>query len=444
MVIEQHAYPIFDEDWGADEELFLVQGAEQCGLGNWQDIADRIGGRSKEEVEEHYKKAYLMSDSYPLPNMKRKFDISAEEFSERKRKRLEEKRHQSQNNIPVPKTKPTASVPACHEVQGYMPGRLEFDVEYENDAESVVKDMVFDPEDSPNEIDLKLTIIDIYNSRLTSRAERKRAIFQHNLLDYRKNNAIEKKRTKEERDLMNKIRPFARLMSSKDFEDFSESIMTEYQCRRRIAELQEYRQNGIRTMAEANKYEKDKTTRLNGLARVGITPSSLLLPTSKYTGNNSSIPSAGYTSADNQLLAKVSTPNQLPLPYTNPTYPNVAYPINDNNNNNTNTNTSSTITTTNETTATNGVKKMTPLDVSNAPDVELLAADERQLCSQLRIMPKPYLAIKETLFKELLKTGGILKKKTAKELLKVDSSKTSRIYDFFQAQKWIYNDNNNN
>jgi transcriptional adapter 2-alpha len=436
MVIEQHAYPIFDEDWGADEELCLVQGAEQCGLGNWQDISDRIGGRTKEEVEEHYKKVYLMSDSYPLPNMKRKFDISAEEFSEKKRKRLEERR--SSHNMPLPKTKPTASVPACHEIQGYMPGRLEFDVEYENDAESVVKDMVFDPEDAPSDVNLKLTILDIYNSRLTSRAERKRTIFQHNLLDYRKHNAVDKKRTKEERDLMNKIRPFARIMTAKDFEDFSECIMTEYQCRRRIAELQEYRQAGIRTMAEAAKYERDKTTRLNGLARVGITPNTLLLPTSKYTGT--SIPPAGYTSPNNQLLAKLEQSSSATNDNSTTSAANSA--------NNSNNVTSTTATPTNNE-GVNGhsdklsnVKRLNstnPLDISSAPDVDLLTPDERVLCSQLRIMPKPYLAIKETLFKELLKTGGVLKKKTAKELLKVDSNKTSRIYEFFQAQKWIYN-----
>lgn len=369
-----------------------------------------------------------MSDSYPLPNMKRKFDISAEEFSEKKRKRLEERR--SSHNMPLPKTKPTASVPACHEIQGYMPGRLEFDVEYENDAESVVKDMVFDPEDVPSDVNLKLTILDIYNSRLTSRAERKRTIFQHNLLDYRKHNAVDKKRTKEERDLMNKIRPFARIMTAKDFEDFSECIMTEYQCRRRIAELQEYRQAGIRTMAEAAKYERDKTSRLNGLARVGITPNTLLLPTSKYTGT--SIPPAGYTSPSNQLLAKIE---QTPSSATNDR------PTNNTNNNDTPTPTNAE--------GANGhsdrlssVKRLNstnPLDISSAPDVDLLTPDERVLCSQLRIMPKPYLAIKETLFKELLKNGGVLKKKTAKDLLKVDSNKTSRIYEFFQAQKWIYN-----
>lgn len=409
LIVEQHAYPIFDPDWGADEELLLIEGAESQGLGNWQDIADHIGGRSKEEVEAHYKKIYLESPSYPLPPMKRKFDITAAEFSEKKRKRLEERR-KIMESTPLAIQKPSASQPGCHEVQGFMPGRLEFDYEYENDAETVVKDMIFDPDDSPLDVELKLTALDIYNSRLTSRAERKRTIFEHRMTEYRKNAAIDKKRTKDERDLMNKIRPFARLMTAKDFDDFSDTIMTEYLCRRRISELQEYRQNGIRTVAQAARYEKDKVTRLNALARSGATPQSLLLPSSRFLTPGSTTMPVIDTAPGNLLVEKATADIKKENGSLG----------------------------TSGTTATSSTryKSTNPLDISNAPDVDLLTPDEQYLCSQLRIMPKPYLAIKETLFRELLRSGGVLKKKTVRDLLKIDVTKSTRIYEFFQAQKW--------
>ena len=67
-VIEQHSIPIFTEDWGADEELALLEGAETYGLGSWADIADHIGGfREKDEVRDHYIKTYLESAKFPLP-----------------------------------------------------------------------------------------------------------------------------------------------------------------------------------------------------------------------------------------------------------------------------------------------------------------------------------------------------------------------------------------
>ena len=43
----------------------------------------------------------------------------------------------------LPPPKPLASAPTCHELAGYMPGRLEFETEWENDAETLIKDMEF-------------------------------------------------------------------------------------------------------------------------------------------------------------------------------------------------------------------------------------------------------------------------------------------------------------
>lgn len=407
MIVEQHAYPIFDQDWGADEELLLIEGAETQGLGSWQDIADHIGGRSKQEVEDHYSSIYLESEYYPLPNMNKRFNISAAEFAERKRQRLEKRKNEVQV-LPIPKQKPTASVPACHEVQGYMPGRLEFEQEHENDAEGPVKDMVFDPEDPEGDVGIKLTILDIYSSRLTNRSERKRTIIEHNMVDYRKNNAIEKKRPKDEKDLLNKIRPFARVMTRKDYQDFQDSILTEFYTRRRIAELQEYRRNGIRTLEGAQKYERDKSTRINALVRIGAMPQQFLLPASRHP-----IDSIEWASEPvNEQPGKVDDDNNEKErdKETNGVLNGNSY---------------------------KGKPVSNPLDVSNAPDFNLLTVDERTLCSQLRINPKPYLAIKETLFRELLRSGGVLRRKTAKELLKIDGNKINRIYDFFITQNWI-------
>jgi transcriptional adapter 2-alpha len=62
QVIEQHSIPIYVEEWGADEELLLLEGAETYGLGSWADIADHIGGyRTKDEVREHYIETYINS-----------------------------------------------------------------------------------------------------------------------------------------------------------------------------------------------------------------------------------------------------------------------------------------------------------------------------------------------------------------------------------------------
>lgn len=52
------------------------------------------------------------------------------------------------------------------------------------------------------------------------------------------------------------------------------------------------------------------------------------------------------------------------------------------------------------------------------------------LCSTLRIHPKPYLAIKETLVREYARRGGKLRRREARDLVKIDVNKTSKIWDF--------------
>jgi len=59
MKQEQHSQPILTSDWGADEELLLVSGLIINGLGNWAEVAQHIGTRTKGECEKHYVEVYL-------------------------------------------------------------------------------------------------------------------------------------------------------------------------------------------------------------------------------------------------------------------------------------------------------------------------------------------------------------------------------------------------
>lgn len=69
----------------------------------------------------------------------------------------------------------------------------------------------------------------------------------------------------------------------------------------------------------------------------------------------------------------------------------------------------------------NGRDGVAPLALTNenATDLHLLSPAEQHLCSTLRILPKPYLVMKEVLMKEAMKHGGVLKKKVAREICRV-------------------------
>jgi transcriptional adapter 2-alpha len=425
-VIEQNSVPIYTGEWGADEELLLLEGAEIYGLGSWADIADHIGGyRSKEEVRDHYIETYINSPNFPLPARADPNDttlqdsISKEEFQVRKKRRIEERKEAAKTAPPAtPKQKPTASVPACHEVQGYMPGRLEFETEFCNDAEEAVQHMQFEPGSGLNangemepEMELKMTVMDIYNSRLTARTERKKVLFEHSLLEYRKNIAQEKKRTKEERDLLNKAKPFARMMNHDDFEEYCKGLEYEHNLRLAISQLQEWRQMGIGDLKSGEKYEQEKQQRAQRAVPQGAFDR-LASVRPKQT-QQPEAPSA----------ASLLTTPELPLRLQRVAKP--AGPeanlMND----------------FDRAFAANGDGFSTPvvkskfimqplngvvpwkLENDGAPDLHLLTKDEVELCNALHIQPKPYLVVKETLLKEAMKQNGSLKKKEARGICKV-------------------------
>lgn len=73
---------------------------------------------------------------------------------------------------------------------------------------------------------------------------------------------------------------------------------------------------------------------------------------------------------------------------------------------------------------------LAPLNLANSPSLHLLSHAEQALCSQLRILPKPYLVIKETLVREYARRGGKLRRREARDLVKIDVNKTSRVWDF--------------
>ncbi|GAA5890767.1 hypothetical protein JCM6882_000651 [Rhodosporidiobolus microsporus] len=386
-IISSHSFPIFNRDWGADEELALIEGAEMYGLGNWADIAEHVGGRTKEECAEHYRLTYLESEAEESISSK---DIDS--FPSRKAARL----HELQSRpIPLPPPKPLASAPTCHELGGYMPGRLEFEHEWENEAEVLIKDMEFgkvyhfggDSQPAPPapppadgeevqiqeekplpdgekegdepeaELDLKLTILDMFNERYDKRMAAKELIFDRGLINYKTMSATERKRSKEERDLITRAKVFSRIQTAVDHEEFVDGMLYEITLRKRIAELQAFRRAGITTLAEAERYETARQQRLSSKAAYRDT---LAL------SFGSSAASSRRPTPQSQITASLRS---RPPP---------------------------------------------PLTLATSGSLQLLSPLEQQLCSTLRILPRPYLFLKEVLLREWVRLKGQMGAREAK------------------------------
>lgn len=368
-----------------------------------------------------------------------------EEFQARKKRRIEERKEAIKNApAPPPKTKPTASVPSCHEIQGYMPGRLEFETEYANEAEEAVQLMQFEPGDGTNpvtgqlepEVELKLTVMEIYNARLTQRAERKKVIFEHNLLDYRENTKMDKKRSKDERDILNKAKPFARIMNHTDFEELNQGLIDELNLRQAISQLQEWRNLGIGDLRSGEKYEQEKATRLQRQLPMGSMDRERMAVQQRNKQQPPPEPPSGAA-----LLVAPELPIRLAHKKSSL---------------NGEVNGDSKLTNGNHANGVNGaivvngtdpkpkhtpqpITGVTPLPLSqdNAPDLHLLTPEEVKLCEACRMQPKPWLMMKAEIIREATKGNGALKKKQVREICKVDSRKGGTIFECMVAWGYI-------
>ncbi|CCA74732.1 related to ADA2-General transcriptional adaptor or co-activator [Serendipita indica DSM 11827] len=432
-VIEKHYTPIFDEDWTADEEVNLLDGLIMHGMGNWLAVAEFMGSRTKKDVEEHYLKYWRGSKNWPLPEEPMEFETTQEEMLNRKRDRLK----RLTINPPLPPPPVQNSGPTSHEIAGFMPGRLEFEHELDNEAEDLVKDLEFgivrayggdeqiqDPADAaklaaavearreaanvlsratPNghmhsspasdvkdedlkdelpqipdavetkeSIETKLALLRAYSARIDKRLQAKTLIFQRGLLEFRKMQAADKRRSKEERDFLTRFKVFAKMQTAQDNEDFLDGLMYEQLLRKRITELQELRRLGLTSLAEAETYEKARQYR--NAERAEILQRGLVR-------NGDSLKRAGSVTDDRFKSTALA-------------------------------------------------RRGGPLTFGTSASLNLLSSEEQELCRQIRVNPQSYIVIKATIVRESQKYGNELSRKQARDLLKCDVNKAGKVWDF--------------
>ncbi|KAI0219168.1 Transcriptional adapter ada2 [Massospora cicadina] len=400
-IIKKHTFPLFEPDWGADEELLLLEALEMYGMGSWAAAAEYIGSKTKEECEAHYIRTYLTSGCSPLPDTTKRFDPNIDTTRDRQfHKPAGKVLGVALKLVPVPRNKVWASQPLNHEVQGYMPGRLEFETEFDNEGESAVKDLSFREDDAIEEIEFKLALLDAYNNKLNKREYRKRFLTERGITDYKKNHTVDKKRSREEKLLFTSYKVFARLHTAEDHADMIKGLITEQELKAKIARLQEYRTHGILTFAEAEGYDKAKELRdANGRMQLMRDKSGL--------GERSLLPLPQRFQEEAAISWNPTPPSDAPK---------------------------------------KGFLTQRLLlswfiaALAGSEGCELLADTEVDLCSSLRLLPKTYLAIKRVLLREYT-LNGTLQRRQAQTLIAIDPGKISRIYDFFVKEGWIQSPN---
>lgn len=105
-------------------------------------------------------------------------------------------------------------------------------------------------DDKETEMQMKYQILQIYNARLDERIKRKKFVIERGLLDFNKQNALDKSRTKEEKEIYNLMKVFARFNTAEDHEKLVQGIIKEKQIRQRIEELKFYRKMGLKNFED--------------------------------------------------------------------------------------------------------------------------------------------------------------------------------------------------
>ena len=147
------------------------------------------------------------------------------------------------------------------DLAGFMPRRGDFDIEWDNDAEKLIQDMEFSSDDTEKDRALKIRVTEIYNARLSTREKRKQFLIDRGLLDYRKKHQEMNQLPSDERDLVNRMRLFARFHSPEEHEQLIQNLLKAKRLRKEIARLQMYRRMGFTSMVDAERFELDRNRR---------------------------------------------------------------------------------------------------------------------------------------------------------------------------------------
>lgn len=286
-VIDCGFFSLLAPGWSANEELALLDAIEQCGFDNWTDVAGHMGTKGAEECRVHYYRCYLGSATAPLPDPARPLmSARAAGGSARSSNGAGGASATSDGALAALNRKTIRALEEAGEnvsikvypatCASYMPLRDDFEVEWQNGAEALVRDLAFADNDSEPERRLKCAVLDMYLSYVERRHEMKDVIREHHLADLCASGKLSAgprstggtaagnapagaaAETPDAFAVRDEWRKFARFHSSDSHERLVQGLLQEQRLRNRIKQLQEYRANGIRSCAAGAQYELAK------------------------------------------------------------------------------------------------------------------------------------------------------------------------------------------
>ena len=247
-VIPSLHFPLLTNDWGADEEFMLLRGIEEKGMDNWGDISKYVKTKGPRECRSHYYECYLNSEQTPLPNIEESY-LKKHGIVDMKPSKIFHHRDDEFEAKPQKDNQSTQPNYEGYDAQ-FNPYRREFGFEYFNNAELSVCDIVFDDKDTPEEREQKFVKLEHYYKMYNERVRIREIVMKEELLDSKKIKNVDRKRSKEERELWENHTHFIGCLGKNELEKYIKAVAEENKIHSRILSLKQKREEGCLTLLE--------------------------------------------------------------------------------------------------------------------------------------------------------------------------------------------------
>eukprot|EP00043_Microstomoeca_roanoka_P014164 m.139492 g.139492 ORF g.139492 m.139492 type:complete len:412 (-) comp15948_c1_seq1:57-1292(-) len=286
---------LYRADWQADEEVRLLNAIEVCGFGNWEAVASLMGKRTAEECKRHYTEVYLESSDAPLPEVPTGTPLKR---STKKRTVVTTtgKKNKVTNGINGNSVSGAMLFQAADgqlgpDHAGYYPRRGDYYTECAVNAERAINDVVLYSDDPEPVTELKEGLLTAYQTRMTTRVQRRNFATAYGLNDPSEVHARSATGTLRDRCLF--LRKFARYHAPEKHRQLLRGLKRQSELRERILYLQQLRQQGITTLNEEKKEKQPEAAETTASTSTSTEPTT-----------SSSLPSAiDPTAALEDLLA---------------------------------------------------------------------------------------------------------------------------------------------
>lgn len=140
----------------------------------------------------------------------------------------------------------------------YSEKRDEFEMEFLGDAEIEIAELEFIENESEEDIKIKENMLLAYKKELEEREKRRKFIISKGLLDLKRQNGIECKLSREDREILNFLKPTLKFFDQSKFYDLFECERIEKDLKQIINQLKGYQKMGLNTLdAIKNNIEPD-------------------------------------------------------------------------------------------------------------------------------------------------------------------------------------------